>query len=203
MELEHQALVQGDRDLYNNLFAPEEQARQEVLAASFPIAAQIYDIEQGAPKVRNVYLLGESAEVDIEFKYDGQLYQRLQNLRQVDGQWRISRTLFPVWGDVISTEGRHVTVTYRARDDFLVDILPQIEETAQSLCESNSFPEPCRIDITIQPDGDWPPGLPADSVGPLSIISPRLVGMNDGDPHPLWWLALRESIDEMLARRSN
>ncbi len=110
VELEHQALVQGDRDLYNNLFAPEEQARQEVLAASFPIAAQIYDIEQGAPKVRNVYLLGESAEVDIEFKYDGQLYQRLQNLRQVDGQWRISRTLFPVWGDVISTEGEHSTV---------------------------------------------------------------------------------------------
>ncbi len=202
VEMEHRALAQGDRDLYTNLFDPEEQARPEVLDAAFLIAAQIYDIEDGAPRVSNVHLLGDHAEIEIKFNYDVQPYRRLENLRQVDGQWRFSRELFPVWGDVISAEEEHVTVSYRARDDFLVHSFPIIEKATQSLCKTYKYPEPCQIELTIQPDGDWPPNVPADGVGPLSIISPRLVGMNGGYPHPLWWSTLYKSIDEMLARRS-
>jgi hypothetical protein len=118
VEMEHRALVQGDRDLYMNLFSPEEQARQEMLGATFPMAAQSYDMEDGAPKVNNVHLLGEHAEVEISFNYDGQPYQRLENLRQIEGQWRFSRVLFPSWGEVISTEGDFITISYRERDDF-------------------------------------------------------------------------------------
>jgi len=211
VELTHEALTQGDRDLYINLFDPEEQTRLqrlEMLDASYLIASQIYDIEDGPPKVSNVHLLGDHAEIEIEFNYDKlpNLFHRLENLRKVDGQWRYTREVFPVWGDVIFTEEEHVTVSYRARDDFLVYEVPMIEKATQSFCETYKLPEPCQIDITIQPDGDWPPNIPADGVGPLSIISPRLVGLSNDYPyvytHPLWTSTLYKSIDEMLARRS-
>lgn len=202
VELEHQALAQGDRDLYTNLFDPEEQARLEVLAGAFPISSQLYDIEDGAPTVSTVHLLGDHAEIEIKFNYDEQPYHRLENMRRVDEQWRFTRELFPVWGEFIITEEEHVTVSYRERDDFLTEHIPQIEATAQFFCERYQLPEPCQVDLDIQPDGDWLPLIPGDDTLAISILSPRLVGVRQNAPHPLWWLALHETIGETIARRA-
>ncbi len=202
VELEHQALTQGDRDLYTNLFDPEEQARLEVLTGAFPISSQLYDIADGAPKVSNVHLLGDHAEVEIKFNYDEQSYRRLENIRKVDGQWRFTRELFSIWGKFIAAEDEHVTVSYRERDDFLAEHIPQIEATAQFFCDRYRLPDPCQVDLEIRPDGDWLPVVPSDDTTSLSIVSPRLVGVRENEPHPLWWLALHETIGETIARRA-
>jgi hypothetical protein len=202
VETEHRALAQGDRDLYTNLFDPEEQVRLEVLAGVFSISPQLYDIEDGPPTVSNVHLLGDHAEIEIQFKYDEQPYRRLENMRKVDGQWRFTRELFPVWGEFIVAEEKHVTVSYRKRDDFLSKHIPQIEATAQFFCERYRLPEPCQVDLDVQPDGGWLPFIPNDETLAISILSPRLVGVRENDPHPLWWLALSETIGETIARRA-
>ena len=275
VELEHQALAQGDRDLYSNLFDPEDQAWREVLAGAFPVATQLYDFEADAPRVSNVHLLGERAEVEIEFSYEGQPYRRLENMRQVDGQWHLARETSVDWGKFWFVEEEHVTVRYRGRDDFVYAMIPQIEATAKYFCERYQPPEPCRVDLDIKPNADWLPFIPGkgarflpplteyrimaegntglvtlngtgqelrdsvfrdrfmalfptvDNVNniyaakfesdearevsikrlyheamPLSIVSPRLVGVRGDEPHPLWWLALHESIGDVIARRA-
>ena len=275
VELEHQALAQGDQDLYSNLFDPEEQAWREVLAGAFPVAAQLYDFEEGAPRVSNVHLLGERAEVEIEFSYDGQPYRRLENMRQVDGRWHLARETSADWGKFWFVEEEHVTIYYRGRDDFLYGHIPQIEATAKYFCERYQPPGPCRVDLDIKPNADWLPFIPAEGARPLpplteyrimaegnsglvtlngtgeelkdsafrvrflallptvndiydiygakfesddaralsaerlyheamplSIVSPRLVGVRGDEPHPLWWLSLHEAIGDVVARRA-
>jgi len=273
--LEHQALAQGDQDLYNNLFDPEEQAWREMLAGAFPVATQLYDFEDGAPSVSNVLLLGEYAEIEIKFNYQGEPYRRLENMRQVDGQWRLSRETAADWGKSWFVEEEHVTVRYRGRDEFLYDLIPEIEATAKYFCERYQPPGSCRVDLDIKPNADWLPFIPAEGARPLpplteyrimaegnsglvtlngtgqelrdstfrdrfmvlfptvdninniyaakfesnadrevsikrlyheamplSIMSPRLVGVRDDEPHPLWWLELHEAIGDVIARRA-
>lgn len=37
---------------------------------------------------------------------------------------------------------------------------------------------------------------------PVRVVSPRYVGMHDGDPHPLWWLAVAETVGDVVLRRA-
>ncbi len=37
---------------------------------------------------------------------------------------------------------------------------------------------------------------------PVQMVSPRYVGLHDGDPHPLWWLAVAETMGDVVLRRA-
>ncbi|MCS7040305.1 MAG: hypothetical protein NZP34_11925 [Caldilineales bacterium] len=37
---------------------------------------------------------------------------------------------------------------------------------------------------------------------PVRVVSPRYVGVHDGDPHPLWWLAVAETMGDVVLRRA-
>jgi hypothetical protein len=41
-----------------------------------------------------------------------------------------------------------------------------------------------------------------DGLAPLRFPSPRLVGLNGRQPHPLWWLGVSEAIGDTVARRA-
>ncbi len=40
------------------------------------------------------------------------------------------------------------------------------------------------------------------SVLPVQMVSPRYVGLHKGDPHPLWWLAVAETMGDVVLRRA-
>lgn len=44
----------------------------------------------------------------------------------------------------------------------------------------------------------WLQGSPM----PVRVVSPRYVGVHDGDPHPLWWLAVAETVGDVVLRRA-
>ncbi len=274
VQLQYQALAQNDQDLYDNLIDPEDDAWRELLAGAFPVSSFLYDFEAGQPRVTRVELKGDRAEVEIESGFGGERYRRMETMRLVDGQWRLTRSTSEGWGEVQTLEGGNITLHYRERDAFVADSISHLDAVVQTFCERYAPPPPCMVDLSIEPNPDLLPFVPGDGAAPLpptteyivmaegttgiitingtgeeirdqafqdrllgyiekrddireiyasrtgsseakrssemrlyqqqmplSIISPRLVGMDGDEPHPLWWLALHEAIGDVIMRR--
>jgi len=280
IRLQQQALARGDADLYRSGIDPADPSWSEALLQTLS-GVRLSDADTN-PRVRRVYLQGERAEVEVEFTYEGRSYRRLESLRWAEGRWRLARPLprsektIPIW------EGEALVLRATPADAALAGQGSRLDALAAAFCARYKPPPPCRIELTVVPDGDLLPFRPGTAATPMSplltyqaaraddrlwltlgvgrgerdpisgspmemvarerirrawpqvrdlrqllvmepsppeaaeaarlwlhgallpvqMVSPRYVGLHDGDPHPLWWLAVAETMGDVVLRRA-
>jgi hypothetical protein len=280
IRLQQQALARGDADLYRSGIDPADPAWSEALLQTLS-GVRLSDADT-PPRVRRVYLQGERAEVEVEFTYDGRSYRRLESLRWAEGRWRLARPLPPSAEAIPIWEGEALVLRATPADAALAGQGPRLEALAAAFCARYRPPPPCRIELTVVPDGNLLPFRPGTAATPMPplltyqaaragdrlwvtlgvgrgdrdpiagnpvevmarerirrawprvrdlrqllvtessppeaasaarlwlhgallpvrMVSPRYVGLHDGDPHPLWWLAVAERMGDVVLRRA-
>ena len=231
--LVQQALADGDADIYRSLFDETQPEYGDAAAASMAQTALLSDAE-APPRLTGLRISGDEAEAEIETRYQGKPYRRVETIRRRNGQWRLSLPDDSGWGATSAEEGQTITLHVHGKDADLARLLPRLETIAEGFCRRYNPPPPCQIDLTLAADADllpftpgggalppsqslarlqnrdslrWVTQLGEDADGtngpiPLRFPSPRLVGLNGREPHPLWWLGVSEAIGDVIARRA-
>lgn len=231
--LVQQALADGDADIYRSLFDETQPEYGDAAAASMAQTALLADAE-APPRLTGLRISGDEAEAEIETRYQGKPYRRVETIRRRNGQWRLSLPDDSGWGETSAEEGQTITLHVHGKDADLARLLPRLETIAEGFCRRYNPPPPCQIDLTLAADADLLPFTPgggalppsqslirlpnadrrrwgtalgedaAEADGPISLRypSPRLVGLNGREPHPLWWLGVSEALGDVIARRA-
>lgn len=208
--LEHQALAGGDEDIYRSLFDEAQMDYREAAVAGLANSAMVFDADAN-PQVRGLRVTGDTAEVQIDSSYQGQVYRRMETARLVGGQWRLIAPNVAAWGGALREEGENVTLHIYRRDADLARLLPRLDAIAQAFCRRYNPPPPCHLDLTLTPEADLLPFNPSSGASPApplvayrSVIrdDERVVVLN-GDGRELQDPDFRASVRDVRGRVRN
>lgn len=187
LDLQHQAFVAGDGDLFFDSVQNNPALR----------AAQLWPLNQEAWRAgytaTQVEQLGESiAVVSAQWTAAGQTYQRLLFYEQTPNGLRQRPSPTAFWGQpqTIPTAWGKL-VLYEVDEAWTAEFDRQISNAADFLCGRACPP----LDVIVAPD--W-----ADTAAPQTILipSPRLIALDEtGQPSPLYWQTLLAQLKAYYA----
>lgn len=163
--LQQQALAASDEDIYRSLFDENQPEYREAAVAAMTQTALLFDADS-PPRLRGLRISGDTAEAEVESRYQGKVYRRVEMLRRSNGQWRLAPPNASTWGEMMSVEGENITLHLHRRDASLTRLLPQLQAITQSFCRRYNPPPPCQIDLTLTAEASLSSFLPSHSDWP-------------------------------------